>query len=94
MMQDPKRLLPRYLDTNFAFLYYVAKEQRMDRKEKKRERKKRGGLKIAMIGHKRIPSREGGVEIVVDELSTRMVKLGNRVDAYNRSGYHVSGKIR
>lgn len=92
MMQDPKRLLPRYLDTNFAFLYYVAKEQRMDRKEKKRERKKRGGLKIAMIGHKRIPSREGGVEIVVDELSTRMVKLGNRVDAYNRSGYHVSGK--
>ena len=45
-----------------------------------------------MIGHKRIPSREGGVEIVVDELSTRMVKLGNRVDAYNRSGYHVSGK--
>ncbi len=48
--------------------------------------------KAAMIGHKRIPSREGGVEIVVDELSTRLVKLGYRVDAYNRSGYHVSGK--
>jgi Glycosyltransferase len=48
--------------------------------------------KVAMIGHKRIPSREGGVEIVVDELSTRLVKLGYRVDAYNRSGYHVSGK--
>lgn len=45
-----------------------------------------------MIGHKRIPSREGGVEIVVEELSTRMVRSGNRVDAYNRSGYHVSGK--
>ena len=25
-------------------------------------------MKIAMIGHKRIPSREGGVEIVVEEL--------------------------
>ncbi|MCL2051122.1 MAG: glycosyltransferase family 4 protein [Lachnospiraceae bacterium] len=37
-----------------------------------------------MIGHKRIPSREGGVEIVVDELATRLVKLGYRVDAYNR----------
>ena len=49
-------------------------------------------MKIAMIGHKRIPSREGGVEIVVEELSTRMVRSGNRVDAYNRSGYHVSGK--
>ena len=24
-------------------------------------------MKIAMIGHKRIPSREGGVEIVVEE---------------------------
>ena len=49
-------------------------------------------LKIAMIGHKRIPSREGGVEIVVDELSTRLVKLGCRVDAYNRYGRHTAGK--
>ncbi|WP_330601618.1 glycosyltransferase family 4 protein [Butyrivibrio sp.] len=48
-------------------------------------------FKIAMIGHKRIPSREGGVEIVVEELSTRMVKMGHEVDAYNRSGHHVSG---
>lgn len=51
----------------------------------------RDKLKIAMLGHKRIPSREGGVEIVVDELSTRMVKMGHKVDAYNRSGHHVSG---
>lgn len=42
-------------------------------------------MKIAMIGHKRIPSREGGVEIVVEELSSRMVKLGHNVDVYNRS---------
>jgi len=40
--------------------------------------------KIAMIGHKRIPSREGGVEIVVDELATRLVARGYQVDAYNR----------
>lgn len=56
------------------------------------KKKKKDSLKIAMIGHKRIPSREGGVEIVVDELSSRYVELGHRVDAYNRSGYHVSGK--
>lgn len=37
-----------------------------------------------MIGHKRVPSREGGVEIVVEELSTRMATLGHRVDIYNR----------
>ena len=29
-------------------------------------------MKIAMIGHKRIPSREGGVEIVVEALSRRL----------------------
>lgn len=50
------------------------------------------GLKIAMIGHKRIPSREGGVEIVVEELSKRLVDGGNIVHVYNRKGHHVSGK--
>lgn len=49
-------------------------------------------LKIAMLGHKRIPSREGGIEIVVEELCTRMVKKGHSVTCYNRSGHHVSGK--
>ena len=49
-------------------------------------------LRIAMLGHKRIPSREGGVEIVVEELSTRMVQQGHEVTCYNRSGHHVSGK--
>ena len=48
-------------------------------------------LNIAMLGHKRIPSREGGIEIVVEELSTRMVKRGHRVTCYNRKGHHVSG---
>ena len=49
-------------------------------------------LNIAMLGHKRIPSREGGVEIVVEELSTRMASLGHHVTCYNRGGHHVSGK--
>ena len=45
-----------------------------------------------MLGHKRIPSREGGVEIVVEELCTRMVNKGHKVTCYNRGGHHVSGK--
>ena len=48
--------------------------------------------RIAMLGQKRIPSREGGVEIVVEELSTRMVAKGHEVTCYNRRGHHVSGK--
>lgn len=113
--QDPKRLLVRYLDTNFSFVFDLIKEGLKGKKgidavnrEKKgianMDEKKnvntgqfpigKSGkpLKIAMIGHKRIPSREGGVEIVVDELSTRMVKLGCQVDAYNRYGKHTAGK--
>lgn len=46
-------------------------------------------LRIAMLGHKRIPSREGGVEVVVEELSKRMVGLGHDVVCYNRRGHHV-----
>lgn len=51
-----------------------------------------GKLKIAMLGHKRMPSREGGIEIVVEELSTRMVQLGHEVTCFNRRGHHISGK--
>lgn len=53
------------------------------------EREKR--MKIAMIGHKRIPSREGGIEIVVEELAVRMAKKGHCVEVYNRKGHHVAG---
>ena len=44
-----------------------------------------------MFGQKRIPSREGGVEIVVEELAVRMAALGHDVTCYNRGGHHVSG---
>ena len=48
-------------------------------------------LSIAMLGHKRIPSREGGIEVVVEELSIRLVRLGHSVTCFNRKGHHVSG---
>ncbi len=48
-------------------------------------------LRIAMLGHKRIPSREGGVEIVVGELAARMCHMGHDVTCFNRKGHHVSG---
>lgn len=46
-------------------------------------------MKIAMLGQKRL-SREGGIEIVVKELSTRMIKKGYDITCYNRSGHHIS----
>lgn len=42
-------------------------------------------MKIAMLGQKGMPSREGGVEVVVTELATRMASRGHEVTVYNRS---------
>lgn len=53
---------------------------------------KSGPLRIAMLGHKEIPSRQGGIEVVVEELATRMVKMGNRVTVFNRSSHNVAGR--
>lgn len=50
-------------------------------------------MAIAMFGQKRL-SREGGIEIVVKELCTRMAKNGYTVTCYNRSGHHVKSTQR
>ncbi len=48
-------------------------------------------LRIAMFGQKHMLSREGGVEIVVKELATRMAAQGHKVVCYDRKGQHVAG---
>lgn len=54
--------------------------------------KKNGALKICHLGHKNFLDRSGGVEVVVQELSTRMAAQGHSVTCYNRRGHHISGK--
>lgn len=49
-------------------------------------------MKLAMIGHKRIPSNEGGIEKGVEQHAVRMVARGHSVTAYNRGGHNVFGK--
>ena len=49
-------------------------------------------MKIAIIGHKRIPSNEGGVEKGVEQHSVRMAARGHDVTAYNRGGHNIFGK--
>lgn len=53
---------------------------------------KKEKLKIGIIGHKRIPSNEGGIEKGVEQHAVRMVQRGHSVTAYNRSGHNVFGK--
>lgn len=43
-------------------------------------------MKIAIIGHKRIPSNEGGIEKGVEQHAVRMAALGHEVHVYNRGG--------
>ncbi len=49
-------------------------------------------LKIAVYGQKHsLKSREGGIEVVVGELVTRMAQKGYQVTCYDRKTKHVSG---
>lgn len=48
-------------------------------------------LRLVVFGHKRVPSREGGVEVVAEELAVRMAAKGYQVTCINRRGHHVSG---
>lgn len=47
-------------------------------------------LNITMLGHKHMLSREGGIEIVVKELATRLSSRGYHVTVYDRKTHHVS----
>ena len=49
-----------------------------------------GKIRLAVFGQKHL-SREGGIEIVVKELCTRMAQNGCDITCYNRAGHHVSG---
>lgn len=69
-------------------LFIRTKKQRRESKLEKTDKQ----LKIAMLGHKRLPSREARIEIFVEELATRMVALGNDVTCYNRKEPYVSGQ--
>jgi len=42
-------------------------------------------LHVAMLGHRGIPGNYGGFETFAEELATRMVKEGHRVDVYCRT---------
>lgn len=48
-----------------------------------------GNMKIAMIGHKAIPSTRGGIETVLTNLCPLLVRAGNEVVCYNRSSDRI-----
>ncbi|MFZ2681942.1 MAG: glycosyltransferase family 4 protein [Patescibacteria group bacterium] len=51
-------------------------------------------MKIIMIGQKGMPSKFGGVETHVSEISTRLVRAGHTVIAYARNWYTPKGTTK
>ena len=49
-------------------------------------------LKIAMLGHKVVPSRRGGVELVLTTLCPLLVNRGHEVTCFNRSSDKVENE--
>lgn len=49
-------------------------------------------MKVAMLGHKVIPSRRGGIENVLTSLCPLLVELGADVTCYNRSSDNVENE--
>ena len=49
-------------------------------------------MKIAMIGHKVIPSRRGGIEKVLTTLCPLMAEAGEKVTVYNRMGDKIENE--
>jgi len=49
-------------------------------------------MKVAMIGHKVVPSRRGGIETVLTALCPNLTKLGAEVTCYNRSGDKIENE--
>jgi len=49
-------------------------------------------MKIAMIGHKVVPSRRGGIENVLTRLCPLLVEMGHSVTCYNRSADKVENE--
>jgi len=70
-----------------AYMYGFSENIEVDLSKSINLRNKK--MKIAMIGQKRVPSREGGVEVVVWELATRLRDAGFVVECYNRYHKHV-----
>lgn len=49
-------------------------------------------MKIAMIGQKRVPSREGGIEVAVEALAVRMAAAGHDVTLYTCRRWGIDSK--
>jgi len=79
LVQEPRRLWPRYFKFNSLFLYYLGRDAVLGR-----PRAKTAKIRVAFLGSRGVPARYSGFEVVVEELGSRLAARGYDVTVYNR----------
>ena len=80
LLQEPRRLLPRYLKFNSLFLYYTFRDRWLGPPPRDNNQKR-----IAFLGIRGIPGRYSGFETFVEELGPRLARDGWEITVYCRS---------
>jgi len=88
LLQEPRRLLPRYLKFNTLFLYYSFLERLFGVQGDDVGTPEQGKQTIAFLGCRGVPARYSGFETLVEELGARLAQRGHAVTVYNRSHFY------
>ena len=86
LSQDPKRLFPRYFKYNSLFLCFLLRDGILGGPRWQRR------PRIAFLGSRGVPARYSGVEVVVEELGSRLAAGGYDVTVYNRFPRYVTAE--
>ena len=84
LLQEPRRLLPRYLKFNSLFVYYSLRERFLGEAALSEE----GKQSVAFLGCRGVPARYSGFETLVEELGARLAERGHAVTVYNREHFY------
>lgn len=87
LLQEPRRLFPRYIKFNSLFLFYIIRDTLLGTPPRAHDKPRK---KIAFLGSRGVPARYSGFEVVVEELGSRLVPLGYDVTVYNRFPRYVA----
>ena len=85
VLQEPRRLLPRYIKFNSLFLYYTLLDRVLGVTPKPSDGPRPGKTRIAFLGCRGVPARYSGFETLVEELGARLAERGHAVTVYNRA---------
>ena len=89
LLQEPKRLFPRYVKFNSLFLYYLCRDRILGTPRAGSSKRR---TRIAFLGSRGVPARYSGFEVVVEELGSRLVSAGYEVTVYNRFPRYSSSR--